>query len=45
MQHKYSFCQSFSKECSVLAMQRLSAQVEIMMSKKLNGMPPTPKGE
>ena len=38
MQDKYSFCQSFSKECSVLAMQRLSEQVEIMMSKKLNGV-------
>ena len=45
MQDKYSFCQSFSKECSVLAMQRLSEQVEIIMSKKLNGMSPTPKGE
>ena len=45
MQDKYSLCQSFSKECSVLAMQRLSEQVEIIMSKKLNGMPPTPKGE
>ena len=45
MQDKYSFCQSFSKECSVLAMQRLSEQVEIIMSKKLNGMPQTPKGE
>jgi len=45
MQDKYSFCQSFSKECSVLAMQRLSEQVEIMMSKKLNGIPPTPRGE
>ena len=38
MQDKYSLCQSFSKECSVLAMQRLSEQVEIMMSKKLNGV-------
>ena len=38
MQDKYSFCQSFSEECSVLAMQRLSGQVEIMMSKKLNGV-------
>jgi hypothetical protein len=38
MQDKYSFCQSFSEECSVLAMQRLSEQVEIMMSKKLNGV-------
>jgi len=45
MQDKYSFCQSFSKECSVLAMQRLSEQVEIIMSKKLNGIPPTPNGE
>ena len=45
MQDKYSFCQSFSKECSVLAMQRLSEQVEIIMSKKLNGMSPNPKGE
>ena len=45
MQDKYSFCQSFSEECSVLAMQRLSEQVEILMSKKLNGMPSTPKGE
>jgi hypothetical protein len=45
MQDKYSFCQSFSKECSVLAMQRLSDQVEIIMSKKLNGMSPNPKGE
>jgi len=45
MQDKYSFCQSFSEERSVLAMQRLSEQVEIIMSKKLNGMPPTPKGE
>jgi hypothetical protein len=38
MQDKYSFCQSFSEEGSVLAMQRLSGQVEIMMSKKLNGV-------
>ena len=38
MQDKYSFCQSFSEEHSVLAMQRLSEQVEIMMSKKLNGV-------
>ena len=45
MQDKYSFCQSFSEERSVLAMQRLSEQVEILMSKKLNGIPPAPKGE
>ena len=45
MQDKYSLCQSFSKECSVLAMQRLSDQVEIIMSKKLNGISPNPKGE
>lgn len=45
IQDKYSFCQSFSEECSVLAMQRLSEQIEILMSKKLNGIPPTPKGE
>jgi len=45
MQDKYSFCQSFSKECSVLAMQRLSEQVGIIMSKKLNGLPLSPKGE
>lgn len=45
MQDKYSFCQSFSEGCSVLAIQRLSEQIEILMSKKLNGMPPTPKGE
>ena len=38
MQDKYSFCQSFSEECSVLAMQRLNEQVEIIMSKKLNGV-------
>jgi len=45
MQDKYSLFQSFSKECSVLAMQRLSDQVEIIMSKKLNGISPNPKGE
>lgn len=38
MQHKYGFCQSFSDECSVLAMQRLSEQAEIKLSKKLNGL-------
>jgi hypothetical protein len=45
MQDKYSFYQSFSEECSVLAMQRLSEQVGIIMSKKLNGLPLSPKGE
>ena len=45
MQDKYSFCQSFSEEHSVLAMQRLSEQVGIIMSKKLNGLPLSPKGE
>jgi len=38
MQDKYSFCQSFSEERSVLAIQRLSEQIEILMSKKLNGI-------
>lgn len=36
MQDKYSFSQSFSGDCSVLAMQRLTEQAEISMSKKLN---------
>ena len=45
MQDKYSFYQSFSEECSVLAMQRLSEQVGIIMSKKLNGLPLSSKGE
>lgn len=38
MQDKHSFCQSFSEECSVLAMQRLSEQSEMTMSKKINGL-------
>jgi hypothetical protein len=38
MQDKYSFCESFSEECSVLAMQRLSEQAEINLGKKLNGL-------
>ena len=38
MQDKYSFCQSFSEECSVLAMQRLGEQLEIKFSKQLNGV-------
>ena len=38
MQDKYSFCQSFSEECSVLALQRLGEQLEIKFSKKLNGV-------
>jgi hypothetical protein len=36
MQEKYAFCKIFSEECSVLAMQRLSEQTEINISKKLN---------
>ncbi|MFT3678662.1 MAG: hypothetical protein QM791_00230 [Ferruginibacter sp.] len=38
MQDKYSFCQSYSEECSVLAIQRLSEQLEINKSKQLNGL-------
>ena len=38
MQDKYSFCQSFSEECSVLATQRLGEQLEIKFSKQLNGV-------
>ena len=38
MQDKYSFCQSFSEERSVLAMQRLGEQLEIKYSKQLNGV-------
>lgn len=38
MQDKYGFCQSFSDECSVLAMQRLRDQAEIQLNKKLNGL-------
>ncbi|MFT3981203.1 MAG: hypothetical protein QM687_12080 [Ferruginibacter sp.] len=38
MQDKYSFCQSYSEECSVLAIQRLSEQLEITRSKQLNGL-------
>jgi hypothetical protein len=38
MQDKYSFCQSYSEECSVLAIQRLSEQFEITRSKQLNGL-------
>ena len=38
MRDKYSFCQSFSEEYSVLAMQRLSEQLEIKFSKQLNGV-------
>ncbi len=37
-QNKYSFCQSFSEECSVLAIQRLTEQKEIKMSKELNAI-------
>jgi hypothetical protein len=35
MQNKYAFCQSFSDECSLLAMQRISNQIEIRNSTKL----------
>jgi hypothetical protein len=38
MQDKYSFCQSFSEERSVLAIQRLGEQLEIKFSKQLNGV-------
>ena len=38
MQDKYGFCQSFSDECSVLAMRRFSEQADIQLSKKLNGL-------
>ena len=38
MQDKYSFCQSFSKECSVIALQRLGEQLEIKFSKQLNNV-------
>jgi len=38
MQDKYSFCESFRQECSVLALQRLSEQIETSMSKKINGL-------
>ena len=38
MQDKYSFCQSFSEERSVLAMQRLGEQLEIKFSKQLNNV-------
>jgi hypothetical protein len=36
VQDKYAFCESFSEECSVLAMQRLNEKGEINLSKKLN---------
>ena len=38
MQDKYSLCQSFSKECSVIALQRLGEQLEIKFSKQLNNV-------
>lgn len=38
MQDKYAFCKSFSEECSVLAIQRLTEQGEINLSKRLNGL-------
>lgn len=38
MQDKYSFCQSFSGECSALTMQRLAEQAEINTSKTLNAV-------
>jgi hypothetical protein len=38
VQDKFSFCKSFSEECSVLAMQRLNDKVETDLNKKLNGI-------
>jgi hypothetical protein len=38
MLDNYSFCQSFSEECRVLAIQRLKEQIEIKVDKKLNGV-------
>lgn len=38
IQDKYSFCRSFSEECSVLAMQRLSEKAETTMSERINGI-------
>jgi hypothetical protein len=38
VQDKYTFCESFSEECSVLAMQRLNEKGEINLSKKINGI-------
>ncbi|MFC0773329.1 hypothetical protein [Terrimonas alba] len=38
MQDKYSFCQSFSRDCSVLAIQRTGERMDIETSKKLNGL-------
>lgn len=40
MQDKYSFTSSFSNEMGILSAQRLSEQVEINMSKKINGLTP-----
>jgi len=38
VQDKFSFCKSFSEECSVLTMQRLNDKVETELSRKLNGI-------
>ncbi|MFW2477495.1 MAG: hypothetical protein ACN4EP_11295 [Sediminibacterium sp.] len=38
MQDKYSFCKSFSKEMSLLSIQRLHEQNEINFSKTINGL-------
>lgn len=38
MQDKYSFCQSFSSDCSGLAIQRTGERMDIETSKKLNGL-------
>lgn len=38
MQDKYSFCKSFSDECSILAMQRLTEKGETRLSRKINGL-------
>jgi hypothetical protein len=42
MQDKYSFTSSFSNEIGILSVQRVSEQVEINMSKKINGLTPNP---
>ena len=37
MQDKSAFCSSFSEECTMLAVQRMSEEVEVGQSKKLQG--------
>lgn len=45
MQDKFTFCNVMSEDIGLLALHRVTEQIEINKSKRINGLPLTPKGE